>query len=440
MIERVVAWATRRPWLVIAVAALLGAFGEVARRRLNRDAIPDLSDPQIVLVADWMGHPAVEVAEGVTRVLTRAFDGLPGMTAVRGSSMSGMAYVDVLFDSPSTLERGRQAIVDRVAGVRKRLPASVRLQIGPLASSTGWVFEYALVDPHRRQSGLALRRLQDDVLRPALASILGVSEVASVGGEVQEVLVEIEADRLRARGVAYTDVVSAVRSAIASAVDPKDLSSAPLDVPSAVVDAVPPRIGDFAHVRLADDMPTGLADFRGIQPAVGGIVVAARNADIVRVIAEVKRTLDRQRSTLPPGVELVTAYDRSELIAGVGQTMLRALGEEVAVVVLVTLLFLVHFRSALVPLVTLPVVLLLTFAGMYVVGAAATIMSLGGAGIALGMAVDADIVALEACHRRIEALGPDSSSAERRAALVAAAGSFAPAILTALVITGLTFL
>ena len=448
MIGRIVAWSTRRSWLVIAIALLLALGGELARRALARDAIPDLANPQIVLVADWMGHPAAEVAANVTKVLTTALEGVPGSTAVRGSSMSGMAYVDVVFASSAGLEQGRQAILEAVANERLALPANVRLQVGPVASSTGWVFQYVLIDPHRRQSALALRRLQDDVLRPALAATPGVAEVASVGGGVQQVLVELEAERLHARSVAFTDVVSAIRSALGThrGASLTELESLALAIPDRSGGSPngsgiePVRIGDVGRVHVTDDMPTGLADFRGIQPAVGGIVVARRDANIPVLIDAVKRTLDRQRAALPPGVELVTAYDRSDLITRVGQTLLRALGEEVAVVALVSLVFLLHGRSAVVPLLTLPLILLLTFGAMWILGIPATIMSLGGMGIALGMAVDADVVALEACHRRLEALGPAPSAADRRAQLIAAAGSFAPAILTSLVIAGLTFL
>jgi Cu(I)/Ag(I) efflux system membrane protein CusA/SilA len=444
-----VAWSSRRPWVVIVSSFLLAAAGALAWRALDRDAIPDLSSPQIVLVADWMGHPAVEVASSVTKVLTTALEGVPGATAVRGSSMSGMAYVDVVFDAASDLEPGRRAILERVASARDRIPANVRLQVGPVASSTGWVFQYVLIDPHRRQSALALRYLQDDVFRPALSSIPGVAEVASVGGGLQQVLVELEAERLHASGVAFTDVVSTIRATldVSPHATPRELEALPLPAPGAA-DGPPGgprlRVGDMGHVHVTDDMPTGLADFRGIQPAVGGIVVARRDADIPRLIQRVTQVLDRERSRLPAGVELVTTYDRSDLIARVGRTLLRALGEEVAVVVLVILVFLLHGRSALVPLLTLPVVLSLVFGAMWILGAPANIMSLGGIGIALGMAVDADVVALEACHRRLEALdavGPGTRPpAHRRAQLVAAAGSLAPAILTSLVIAALSFL
>jgi len=185
------------------------------------------------------------------------------------------------FQSSSALQLGRQAILDRVSGDRCKLPTNARLQVGPLASSTGWVFEYVLVDPRRRQSAVALRQFQEDVLRPALASIPGVVDVASVGGGVQQVLVELEADRLRTRGVAVTDVASAVETALAarSPTSPEELQHLPVPIPNHLREPEsgnPPRIEDVGHVHVTDDMPLGVADFRGIQPALGGIVVAGR--------------------------------------------------------------------------------------------------------------------------------------------------------------------
>jgi copper/silver efflux system protein len=443
MIARLVAWCTRRHRIVMAAALVLAMAGELARRSLSRDAIPDLSDPQIVLVADWMGHPAAEVATEVTQVLTDALKDVPGSTAVRGSSMSGMAYIDVVFASSSTLARGREAILERTRRVRPKLPANVRLQVGPMASSTGWVFQYALVDRSHREFPVGslsrLRRLQEDVLRPALESIPGVAEVASVGGGARQALVEVKPDQLRARGIGFTDVLAALGPAARGQADPNRLAAVPLNVASAPHQSRP-LIGDVADVKITEDMPTGLADLDGLLPAVGGIVVAGRDADPASLIESVRRTLDELRPRLPATVRLVTVYDRLDLVTRVGRTLLRALGEEIAVVVLVILMFLLHLRSALVPLTTLPLVLLLTFAGLWALGVPATVMSLGGIGIALGMAVDADVVALEACHRRLERLGENASDRERRAATIAAAGSVAPAILTSLLITALSFL
>jgi Cu(I)/Ag(I) efflux system membrane protein CusA/SilA len=472
---------------VIALAVVVGLGGEWARRSLSRDAVPDLSDPQVGIVVDWMGHPATEVATRVTKVLTDGLKTIPSATTVRGLSMAGMGYVDVVFGSSNDLDAGRQEVVTRVANLRGRLPTNIRLQIGPAASSTGWVFQYALIDPTRKSPVPVGRPVQEELLRPALETIPGVAEVVSVGEIAQELLVESEPDQLRARGVAFSDIVAAVRGEAHGDPDLQRIETLPLNGadhrgmamakgPAARIapmrpqprpageDSGPPpgsppiamgpapegaptpqekpalKIGDVAHAVIAADMPIGIADFGGSPATIGGIVVARRDADPRTVIEGVKRKLAELRSRLPPHVEVVTVYDRLDLANRVEHTLLRALGEEVAVVVLVILMFLLHAPSALVPLASLPIVLFLTFAGMRLLGVSATIMSLGGIGIALGMAVDADVVALEACHRRLESLGSDASPSERRRAIVGAAGTIAPAILTSLLITALSFL
>jgi Cu(I)/Ag(I) efflux system membrane protein CusA/SilA len=440
MMARIAAWSSRRRTVVIVTALLLAAAGQAARSALSRDVIPDLSDPQIVLVVDWMGHPAVEVAGSVTNVLTRALDGIPGSTAVRGSSMSGMAYIDVVFASSSRLAAGRAEIVERIARARASLPTSARIQVGPLASSTGWVFQYVLIDPARRESPLALRRFQDDVLRPALASIPGVAEVASVGGAVQQLTIEARPDQLRAKGLAFTDLLSTVRTALGQPHQPSmdELRALPI-VPASTGGSSPP-VRDVAYVRITNDMPSGLADLGGAFQAVGGIVVAERNADLTSVVERIKLTLDQKRSEIAGRIEIVTVHDRLALVNRVGRTLLVALAEEILVVVLVILVFLLHGPSALVPLTTLPVVLSLTFGAMWILGVPATLMSLGGIGIALGMAVDADVVTLEACNRRLETIDARSSRQDQRAQVGVVAASLTPAILTSLMITAITFL
>jgi Cu(I)/Ag(I) efflux system membrane protein CusA/SilA len=443
--------------MVIAAAVLVAAGGELGRRRLSGDVIPDLSDPQIGLVADWMGHPAPEVATAVTAVLTNVLQDVPGAKAVRGSTMTGMAYVDVVFESASDLDGARRSILDRIAGIRSRLPPNVRLQIGPAASSTGWVFEYALTDPGLVSSLLDLRRFQDEVLRPALESIPGVAEVATVGGDIRQVRLDVKPRELRERGLAFTDVVAALRPVFRANGGVSKASLAELEAVPVGAAGLPgqelARIGDVASVRLTEDMPSGMADLAGVK-AVGGIVIARRDANLGSLVEEVKRTIARECQRLPrrpadparldsgvaAEVHVSTTYDRVDLATRVRGTLLRALSEEVGVVVLVILVFLLHVRSALVPLATLPVVLLLTFGAMWILGVPATIMSLGGIAIALGMAVDADLVALEASHRRLETLDPAAPRDDRRRALVAAAQSFAPAILTSLLITALSFL
>ena len=448
MIERVVRWCATHRFLVVAISLLLGLGGAFARRALHRDAIPDLADPEIAVAVEWMGHPARDVAERVTRELTRSLEDVPGATAVRGSSMAGMAYIDVVFADESKLEAGRAAMAERLERARARLPASARVELGPLSSSTGWIFQYVLVDPTRRASPLRARRLQDTLIRPALLKIPGIAEVASVGGSLQQAVVEVSSQQLRARAVAFTDVVASLGPAAHGQADLKRFRFIPVANAPALDGMSTTLVGDLARFEFAPDMLSGYADFNGEVAALGGIVVARRGADPSRVIPEIERTLDELRDKLTPSnvphqeatIAIVPAYDRSRLVSQVERTLLGALGEEIAVVVLVILLFLLHFRSALVPLITLPFVLLLTFAGMWLFGVSASIMSLGGIGIALGMAVDAEVVALEACHRRLEQLEPGATPERRSAVIRSAASSFAPAVLTSLLITALGFL
>ena len=439
MITRAMAWSARHPWIVILCALLLVVSGERARRALSQDVIPDLSDPQIVLHAEWMGHPAVEVATAITNVLTGSLKDIPGARAVRGSSMAGMAFVAIVFDSAEATAAGREAILKRLRTTPAKLPPNVHVQVGPMASSTGWVFQYALVDSGQRHSPGTLRRYQDEVLRPFLANIPGVAEVAAVGGGIPQIVVDVKLDELRARGLAFTDVLTWIERALEwdGTMEPQFIAGQPL--PKAGEAASEIRVADVADVRLIDEVPSGLADLGGKSSVVGGIVVAKRGADLPAVIERVRHALDRARKTVPEKVEIVTVYDRLPLIERVEKTLLTALGEEIAVVVLVIVVFLMHWRSALVPLMTLPVVLLLTFAGMWALGIPATIMSLGGIAIALGMAVDADVVALEACHRRLQNEGTLSKQ-DRRQRIIAAAASVAPAIVVSLLIAALTFL
>ncbi len=279
-----------------------------------------MADPQIGLVADWMGHPAPEVEAKVTRVLTAALSGLPGAKAVRGSTMTGMAYVDLLFEDDANLDAARAEVAARVARLDARtatapvaLPANVRVNVGPAASSTGWVFEYALTDPARLWSGLDLRRFQDDVLRPALAAIPGVAEVASVGGDLREVRVDVKPRELREAGLAFTDVAATLQPLFAAGHGVARASLADLRALPVSNAAPGVRVGDVALVRLTEDVQTGAADLAGVR-AVGGIVVARRNADIGSLVAAVKQTIARESRKLPR-----RAADPARLDSGTGR-------------------------------------------------------------------------------------------------------------------------
>ena len=442
MIARVMERCARRPWLVLGATALAAAGAYAAQRSLARDAIPDLSDPRIGVIAEWMGHPATDVADQITRVVTAGLDHIPGATAVRGQSMSDMAYVDVVFGSESSLAAGRAEIVRRMAELRPRLPGGAVVTVAPAASATGWVLQYALIpgpkihapmgeNAHQtHQSKMRIvRKVQDLMLRPALEAVPGVGEVATLGGETNEVVVQTSADQLRGANVALSDVITALRAKMAT--HPKTAEEIARD----------PLLSKVAKAGVLPTMAGGEADVDGAEQVVIGTVIAKRDADPMTVIKRVKEVIEQHRHHLPEGDRIHVLYDRSELAGRVQHTLVRAVSEEVLVVVLVVLLFLLHPRSALVPMMTLPLIVLLTFAGMRLFGVPVTVMSLGGIAIALGMAVDADLVALEACHRRLEARGADAvgTAGDRRRRLIAAAGSLVPAILTSLLIAALAF-
>ncbi len=439
MIARLVGWSARHPRLVVLASLLVAVAGLTARRRLSRDVIPDLSDPQVVVLVDWMGHPAVEVDRAVTEVVTRALDGVQDARAVRGTTMTGMAYLEVVFGTEAQSARGRQQIRQRLAALRGTLPPTARVLMGPDASSTGWVFQYALVDPGQRLPQRDLRRLQDDVVRPRLAAIPGVAEVASVGGITRELFVEARPEALSARGVAFSDLAAAVEAATARpGAGATDLRELP--VPAAAGQAQSWRVADVAELHLTDGMPAGMADVDGTLVAVGGVVIASRHADLARVVGQVRAALGGLQRLLPPGVRTEVVYDRLDLAHEVDRALLRTLLEEIAVVVAVVLLFLGGLRSALPPALMLALVLLSTFGAMWALAIPLTIVSLGGIAIAVGLAVDAEVVALDACHRALALVGPSATVNQRRAAVVQASGTFGPAILTALLITALTFL
>ena len=358
-----------------------------------------------MLVADWMGHPASEVATSVAQPLTGALQAVPGVTAVRAASMSGMAYLDVTFSSVSRLPAGRAAILERVARLSDRLPATVRVRVGPQASSTGWVYQYALVDPARHESPLALRRFQDEVPRsgPRIdrrrrRGRRGRRRRRAGGRPAPPRRAAPPPAGLQRRGVrGARGVRDGGRTRSLAAVEA--LAAAPVGGDPSTG---PSRLADVARVGLTRHPGSGFADLGGALEAVGGIVIAERDADLPSLIREVRRVLAEKRAAHPGRLQIVPVHDRLALVEGVGRTLWRALAEEVAVAALVILVFLLHGKSALVPLLTLPLILLLTFLGMRLLGLPATLMSLGGMAIALGMAVDADVVALEACHRRLE--------------------------------------
>lgn len=448
----------RHRGLVIMTYVVLALLAVRALERVPLDAVPDLSDPQVIVFTEWRGRSPTLVEDQVTYPITSSLLAAPGVEAVRGYSMFGMSFVYVLFAEDVDVYWARSRVQEYMSGLSTRLPEGAVPTLGPDATGIGWVFEYALVDRTGKHDLADLRALQDYGLRYALESVPGVAQVASVGGYERQFQVQLDPERLRAHGLSVAEVADAVRRASGESsgrivelggrevfVRGRGYLQEPAELEQAVLKAspelgAPVRLGDVAEVRWGPDIRRGLAELDGQGEAVGAIVVARYGTNAMDVIARVRAKLAEAARGLPDGVEVVTTYDRSRLIDRAIDTLRHALLEEGAVVALVILLFLLHIRSALLPIVGLPLAVLLAFLPMVWLGIPATIMSLGGIAIAIGATVDAEIVMVEACHKRLEHAPPDLPEAERRQLLSEAAREVTPAIFFSLLIIAVAFI
>jgi Cu(I)/Ag(I) efflux system membrane protein CusA/SilA len=426
-------------------------------RRTPLDAIPDLSDPQVIVFTEWMGRSPTVVEDQVTYPIASALLAAPKVTAVRGFSMFGMSFVYVLFDEGTDVYWARSRVLEYLSSIGSRLPPGVTPTLGPDATGIGWVYEYAVVDKTGKHDLAELRALQDYTLRYALESVPGVAQVASVGGFQREYQITLDPERLRAFGVTVDDVARAVRrsnSEVGGGVIElsgresfvrgrgylKDLEGLGEIAIRAAPQGASVRVRDIGSVRFGPVARRGAAELDGQGEAVGAIVVMRYGENALGLIKRVESKLDELKKSLPPGVEIVTTYDRSGLIERSIDTLKHALAEEMIVVALVIVLFLFHVRSAMLPIISLPLAVLLSFVPMYLLGVPSTIMSLGGIAIAIGATVDAEIVMVEACHKKLEHAPPDLPHAERARLLGQAAKEVTPAIFFSLLIIAVSFI
>ncbi len=442
--------------LVLFAAIALAVAGIAAMRNIKLDAIPDLSDPQVIVFTEWMGRSPTLVEDQVTYPLVTSLLAVPKVVDVRGQTMFGMSFVYVVFEEGTDVYWARSRVLEYLSTVRARLPAEATPRLGPDATGIGWVYQYALVDRSGRQDLGQLRALQDFSLRYALASVQGVAEVASIGGYEQQYQVTVDPVRLRNFDLTVADVVRAVRRSNNDVgarvlelsereyfVRGRGYLSSVEDLERVVIRAergTPVTVRDIGHVSMGGDIRRGAADFDGLGEAVSGIIVMRYGENARDVIARVERKLEELRPTLPTGVEIVPVYSRKSLIERAISTLTGALTEEMIVVAAVILLFLLHLRSALLPIVSLPLAVVTAFIPMYLLGIPATIMSLGGIAIAIGATVDAEIVMVEAAHKKLEHAPADLSQAERERLLAEAAREVTPAIFFSLLIIAVSFL
>lgn len=416
MIERIIDWSANNRFIVGLLYLLITGYGLYCVMTLPVDAIPDLSENQVIVFTEWMGRSPEIVEQQVTYPISSALQGLPEVKAVRATSMFGMSFVFVIFNDNTDLYFARNRVTEQLALVRAQLPQSVTPILGPDGTGVGHVFWYTVEG--KGYSLAALRSIQDWYLRNKLVSVDGVAEIASIGGFVKQYQVDIDPVRLRAYGATVGDLVSTIRRnnnevggkllEINNAeyfVRGQGYITSTEDVENLLVkqgpDGIPVLVKNVATVQLGGDIRRGLLDKNGEGEVVGGIVVMRSGANARDVIARVKQRIDEVTAGLPPGVAVVASYDRSTLIDAAIGTLDRALIEASIIVSVVVALFLLHFRSILRILIELPVSILLAFILMYAFGITSNIMSLGGIVLAIGVIVDSSIVLVENAYRHI---------------------------------------
>jgi Cu(I)/Ag(I) efflux system membrane protein CusA/SilA len=419
MLKRVIEASVRNHVLVLLAAIFLATAGIVAMRSTPLEAIPDLSDVQVIVRTDYAGQAPQIVEDQVTYPVASEMLKVPGARTVRGYSFFGTSFVYVIFDDGTDLYWARSRVLEYLSAIRGRLPDQAQPSLGPDATGLGWVYQYALVDTTGTWSLADLRSYQDWYLRYQLTAVPGVSEVATVGGYEQVYEVTVDPARLRGFGIPVTRVMEAIRAsnqdvgAMVLELAEREYMIRGLgylrsleDIESVVVMATdhgtPVRVADVADVRMAPDVRRGVADLDGQGDVVGGIVVMRFGENALATIERVKEKLASIESGLPRGVVVVPVYDRSDLIHRAIDTLREKLLEESLVVALVTVIFLVHVRSALVAILTLPLGILMAFIAMRALGLGADIMSLGGIAIAIGAMIDAAIVMIENMHKHLE--------------------------------------
>ena len=462
MIERVIRASVENRVLVLFGALLLAIAGIVAVLKTPVDALPDLSDVQVIIKTDYSGQAPEIVENEVTYPISTTMLSVPGASTVRGFSLFGTSFVYVLFEDGTDLYWARSRVLESLNSAAGKLPSGVTPELGPDATGVGWIYQYALVDKSGKNDLESLRALQDWFLKYELKTIPGVAEVASVGGAVKEYQIIPDPVKLEQYGVTVGDIKTALSASNQEAgggsiemgesefmVRAQGYLKTLDDFRSIVLktnaSGTPTVLGDVAQVRLGPEMRRGIAELDGEGEVAGGIILLRTGGNAREVIAAVKTRLEELKSALPEGVEIVPVYDRSSLIDRAIQNLTHKLIEEFIVVALVCAIFLWHVRSALVAVITLPLGLALAFIAMHFQGLNANIMSLGGIAIAVGAMVDAAIVMIENAHKHIEAWeeahpGADLAGAERWKVITEAAVEVGPALFMSLLIITLSFI
>jgi Cu(I)/Ag(I) efflux system membrane protein CusA/SilA len=459
MISRIIEWCAENRFLVFTGTMAVVLAGIWSLNNIPLDALPDISDVQVVIHTNWEGQPPNIIEDQVTYPIVTALLAAPRVKAVRGQTMFNDSYVFAIFEDGTDMYWARSRVLEYMQQIAGRLPQAVHPMLGPDATGAGWVYEYALVDHSHRYSLADLRSLQDWHLRYDLETVPGVAEVATIGGFVRQYQVKLDPNKLLAYGIPLSVVIDRVKSStnevggrvlelsgtrymirgLGYLRSLSDLENVPLTARN----GTPVLIKDVATVSFGPDIREGVAEWQGEGETVGGIVIMRYGLNALNVINGVKRKLAEIQTILPPGVEIVSGYDRAGLIQDSIRTLQRDLLLEAVIVSVVCLGFLFHFRSALIPIISLPIAVIGSFIPMYYLHVSSNIMSLGGLALAIGVLVDAAIVMVENGHRHLSERVSDGSQVqepERRKILIAAAKQVGPALFFSLLIIVVSFL
>jgi copper/silver efflux system protein len=456
MISQIIEWCARNRFLVFTGVLLLTLAGIWSMGHIPLDALPDISDVQVIIHTNWEGQPPNIIEDQVTYPIVTSLLAAPRVKAVRGQTMFNDSYVFVVFEDGTDIYWARSRVLEYLQTIAGRLPPNVNPMIGPDATGAGWVYEYVLVDHSHKQSLADLRSLQDWHLRYQLATVPGVAEVATLGGFVRQYQVNVDPNKLLAYGIPLSTVIDRVKSStnevggrvlelsgtrymvrgLGYLKSLDDLAN----VPVMARNGTPILIKDLGTVSFGPDTREGVAEWNGEGETVGGIVVMRYGLNALNVIEGVKKKLAEIKGSLPPGVEVVSGYDRGGLISESINTLKHSLIEEAIIVSVVIIVFLFHFRSALIPILTLPIALVVSFIPMYYLNVSSNIMSLGGLALAIGVLVDAAIVMVENGYRHLSERSAQASERERVRVLIDAARQVGPALFFSLLIIVVSFL
>lgn len=454
MINKIIEYSAKNRWMILSAVVIIIIGGIYASSEIAIDAIPDLSDVQVIIQTEYPGQPPQVVEDQVTYPLSTALLAVPKAKSVRGFSYFGLSFVYVIFEDGTDIYWARSRVLENLSQMSGKLPEAVAPQLGPDATGVGWVYQYALVDTTNQYDLDELRSIQDFFIKFELSSLEGISEVASVGGFVRQYQIEVDPRKLEYYNLPLMHVIKAVKKSTGAVGgrllelgetefmirsqayfgDLEDLKNIPVHTPKG---EPPILLSSIANIQYGPEIRRGLADLDGEGETVGGIVVMRYGDNAQKAIKRVKQKLEELKSGLPEGLQIVPVYDRSGLIERAVDGLKITLVKEIIVVFLITLLFLLHVRSTLIAVVTLPAGVFLSIIVMYLMGINANIMSLGGIAIAVGVMVDAAVVMVENVHKHMER---DGGKSDRTEVIIRAAKEVGPSLFFSLVIITISFL